>query len=71
MTRPKPAPAKRAAGRPSMHGERMIGRTLALPAETWIALDDEAHEARISTAELIRQRLGVGARRRAKGESKP
>jgi len=71
MTRPKPAPAKRAAGRPSMHGERMTNRTLALPPDVWAELDDEAHEARISTAELIRQRLGVGARRRAQGESKP
>ena len=69
MTRAKPAPPKRAAGRPSMHGERMANRTLALPPDVWAKLDDEAHKVRISTAELIRQRLGVGARRKAKGES--
>jgi len=61
--------AKRASGRPAIHGERMVSRSLSLPAATWRALDDEAHEARVSCSALIRQKLGVtGARRRAKGD---
>lgn len=64
---PRDAP-KRPRGRPTIHGEPMQSRSLSLPASAWRALDDEAHEARVSCSALIRQKLGVaGARRRAKG----
>lgn len=61
-------PAKRGRGRPSVHGERMKSRSVTMPVGAWRALDDEAHEARVSCSALIRQKLGVsGARRLAKG----
>ncbi len=56
-SQPKP---RRLAGRPSLaRGEKSIARSLTLPVSAWTALSDEAHKVRISTAELIRRKLGV------------
>lgn len=64
MAKPKKKPerggSRPGAGRPPLHGERMVTIAVSLPREVVERIDAEAAKEGVSRAEAVRRRLAAG-----------
>lgn len=55
--------ARRNAGRPPIHGRKMVSLTLHVDAETRVALQNIARATNTSLAQVVRKAISIGISR--------